>query len=129
VRLVAYGLGVLLFAFVLSYLIWFRRLVLDIPVGLRAALSVLPAFLLYRVATSLYTLYVFRNYPQFLIRTPHAVGFLIAAMGLACLVLFHIWRGVKWDDFRPRKESERVSLLGRSDVPSDERPQNSPEPR
>lgn len=112
---VSYGFGVLFFVFVVSYLIWLRRIVLDIPVGLRFGFSVLPALLLYRAVTTLHTLFVYRHDPQLQWQSSHLAKSYLVAMGLGCLALFHIWRGVKRNDFTSQRDT--VSLLGRCDAP------------
>lgn len=117
VHFVVYGFTLLPVAFLIVYVIWLRRVALDIPVALRLILSVIPSFVLYRAIFTLYTIFIYREY--WYLRwgpNPRFVGFLIIVTGIAVLVLYHIWRHVKLDDFRPRRESEIVPLLGGSEM-------------
>lgn len=100
-----YGLPTVLVAFLVAYAIWFRRVVLDIPVGLRLFLSAIPGIVGYRTARTLYCLLVYRTYrgraylPGTRMPARSFVVLLIAATGVAGVVLYHIWRDVNWDDF------------------------------
>jgi hypothetical protein len=114
VRLVAYSLTLLPIPLVIVYVIWLRRVALEIPVSLRLILSVIPGFVLYRAVFTLSTFFIYRRYLYFR-PSPRFVGFLIVVTGIAIIVLYHIWRHVKLDDFRRRRESEMIPLLGRSE--------------
>ncbi|HLK64494.1 MAG TPA: hypothetical protein VKU19_13715 [Bryobacteraceae bacterium] len=81
-RLVVYGFVGLPIAVLLAYVIWLRRVVLDIPVGLRLGLSVIPSFVLYRAVTLL----IYRR-----------SGFVVILTGITALVLYHLWRDVRLD--------------------------------
>jgi hypothetical protein len=90
---------------------------LDIPVGLRFVLSVIPSFVLYRVVFTLYGILIAQ-------RPVHSslVGFLIIVTGIAGLFLCQIWRNVKLDDFKRRRESDIVPLFGDSEIRSADAP-------
>jgi len=105
VRFIAHGIPALLIAFLLAYAIWFRRVVLDIPVALRLVMSVIPGCVLYRVLPSLYSLVVYRSW--YAGRIAHSArgfsmvfGLPAIVAGIAGLVLYHVWRDVKLEDFR-----------------------------
>lgn len=79
-------------AFILAHAIWFYRLILDFPIGVRLVLSVLPAYVLYRVVPIL-------RLPRW--RTHGGVGIFALGFlppigaGFAALVLYHLWRDVR----------------------------------
>jgi hypothetical protein len=114
VHLLPYGISALFGAILVAYAIWFRPVVLDIPVALRLALSVLPGYVFYRAASTLYMLFIYRASPYFRGSLPNPtrfVGYAIMLTGFGALVLYHIWRDVKLDDFGRRNHPEMVGFL------------------
>jgi hypothetical protein len=115
----------ILIAFSLSYVVWLRRVVLDIPVALRFLLSVVPAVVLYRAVFSLRMLLFYDARPLYPPASgphqPWLLGF-ITVTGIASLVLYQIWRDVNLGDLKWRQESDVVPLLGRDEIGSNNNP-------
>ena len=82
----AYGPSAVLFVLLLAYVIWFRRIVLDMPVGLRIALSVLPCLVLYRVVLTI---------QRFGSTRPRLNSFAILVALFIVVALYHLWRDVQ----------------------------------
>jgi hypothetical protein len=127
VHLVAYRSAVflILIAFSLAYVVFFLRVVFDIPVALRFCLSALPAIVLYRAVFNLRMLLLYGPPLRSLVNGSHPpwlLGFLIIVTGIASLVLYHLWRDVNLEDVQWRRESDVVPLLGRDEIRPNTRP-------
>jgi hypothetical protein len=81
-----FGPSALVAALLLAYLIWFRRIVLDMPIGLRIALSVLPCVVLYRIVVTL---------QRFGSMQPRFTSFAILVALFIVAALYHLWRDVQ----------------------------------
>jgi hypothetical protein len=90
---------------------------LDIPVALRIALSVIPAFILSRILIAHEPTHLGRGGPIL----PNIVDQLIC-MGTCGLVLYGIWKGAKLADFKRRENSGTISLFGRIETQSPSKP-------
>jgi hypothetical protein len=113
-----------LIGFLLADVVWFRRVVLDIPVVLRVFLSAVPAAVLYRAVFSLRMLLFYDARPlNTRLSQPWLLGFFFIVTGIASLVLYHIWRDVHWGELKWRREFNHVTpLVGRGELPSNREP-------
>jgi hypothetical protein len=113
----------ILIGFLLAYVVWFRRIVLDVPVALRFFLSLVPAVVLYRSVFSLRMLLFYGARPlNSQLIQPWLLGFFIIVSGIASLVLYHNWRDVNLGDLMWRQESDMTPGRGRDEIRSNDEP-------